>query len=148
MREFLVFLLTIVVWGVLWAVAAVLFTVLSVIAATLLERYMLLRERWTYPFWIVALGLCPPVAFLGSWTLFGLLFSEELYRAVRWGGLGAGIMFAVIAVLVVVRRPAKDDMASEVATLSASLLTDALCCAALIGFFGEIAGFMRSIGGG
>ena len=148
MWKFLVFLLTIVTWGVLWTVAAGLFTVVSIIAATLLERYLLLQERWTYPLWIVALGICPLPAFLGSWTLLGLLLSEQFYPAVRFGGIVAGIMFAVLGVLVVTKLSDKEDKTSEVATLAASLLTDAACCVALIWFFEPIVEFMRALHGG
>jgi len=150
MGEFLVFLLAVVVWAVLWGFSAVLFTVLSIIASTLLERYLLLQERWSYPLWIVALGLCPLAAFVGSWTLLGLLLPEKLYGSVRLGDLASGIMFAVIGVRVVTAGSESDkgDKASEVVTLIASLLTDAACCVALIWFFDRIAGFMRSVGGG
>jgi heme A synthase len=150
MREFLAFLLTMVMWAVLWGFSAALFTVLSIIASTMFERYLLLQERWSYPIWIVALGLCPLVAFVGSWTFLGLLLPDELYSSVRLGGLASGIMFAVIGVRVVTKgsESDKDDKASEAATLIASLLTDAACCVALIWFFEPIAGFMGSLGGG
>ena len=147
MWEFLTFVLTIVVWGVLWAAAAALATAASIIVSTFLERRFLVPERWTYPLWVVGLALCPAAAFVGSWTLCGLVLPERFYRSVRIGGLAAGLAFAVIGVLVVVKGRNGEDTASEVTTLLASLLTDVLCCAALIWHFEPVAAFMRSLGG-
>ncbi len=149
MWEFLVSLAAILVWAVLWAIFAAFFTLLSLLGAALLERYMLLQERWTYPLWIVALALCPLGAFVGSWALFGLLLPDDrFYRAVRFGGLAAGVLFAVIGVVVVARGGDREDKASETTTLIGSLISDVAGCAALIGFFPSVHAFMRSVGGG
>ena len=148
MDEFAISVATVVVWALLWGLCAGAFTFLSLLAVGLLERYMLIQERRTYPLWIVALALCPAAAFVGIATLAGLFLPARFYEAVRFGGLAAGMIFAVVAVTVVVRGKEKQDRASEIVTLVGSLLTDGLCCAALIWLFGPVSAFMRSLGGG
>ncbi len=148
MWEFLVIAAAFIAWVALWAASACVLTALSIVVAVLLERYLLVPERLTYPLWIVALSVCPLAAFLGSWTLCGLVLSERFYHAVRFGGIAAGIMYGVIGVLVVARGAEKQDKASEVATLIGSLITDGLCCVALVWFFPHIAAYMRLLGGG
>ena len=66
MTEFTISVASVVVWAVLWGLCASLFTLLSLTAAALLERYFLIQERWTYPLWIVSLSLCPAAAFVGD----------------------------------------------------------------------------------
>ena len=149
MWEFVISVLAVVVWAVLWAVSAAGFTLLSLLAAALLERFMLLQDRWTYPFWIVALALCPAAAFVGSWTLFGLLLpADRFYGAVRAGGLAAGVLYAVVGMIVVAKGKASKDKLSETITLIGSMVGDAAGCVALVWFFGSVEAFMRSLGGG
>jgi hypothetical protein len=147
MSEFMVSVLAVVAWAVLWGVSASLFTLLSLMASVLLERYMLLEERKTYPLWIISLWLSPAAAFVGSWVLAGLVLSERFYPAVRFGGLAAGMVYAVVAVSVVAMGKEKGSKWSEIVTLAGSLVVDAACCTMLLWFFAPIEGLMRAVGG-
>lgn len=147
MKEVFLALAALLVWFAAYVVSAGILTFLSLAAATLLERYFLLLDSQTYPIWIIALSLCPLIAFVAGWTLGGLVMPEELYEAVRFGHLGAGVLFAIVAVFVVARLGEKEDRRSEIMTLAGSLLTDAACCAALVFFFDNIRQYMHSIGG-
>ena len=71
MKEVFFALAALLVWFAAYVVSAGILTFLSLAAATLLERYFLMRERQTYPIWIIALSLCPLIAFVAGWTLGG-----------------------------------------------------------------------------
>lgn len=146
MGLFLCVLGTIVVWFVAYGISAAIMTSLSLMAATLLETYAGLRERQTYPLWIIALSLCPAAAFVISWLLAGWLVQEGLYQAVRWGQLVAGALFVPVAAMVFVKLSDRQDRASEMATLSGSLLSDAACCAFLVYGFPRVVQLMQSLG--
>ncbi|MDP6107657.1 MAG: hypothetical protein QGI33_04390 [Candidatus Brocadiia bacterium] len=147
MKEVFFALAALLVWFACYVVGAGILTFLSLAGATLLERYFLLQDRQTYPIWIIALSLCPLIAFVAGWTLGGLVMPEEFYETVRFGHLGAGVLFTVVAVFVVACLGEKEDRRSEIMTLAGSLLTDAACCAALVFFFDNIRRYMQSIGG-
>jgi len=134
-----------VVWFVTYGIAVGLLTFLSLVVATLLEHYFLLRERQTYLVWVGALSLCPAVAFITGWVVAGMVLPEGLHQAVRYGHVSAGVLFAIGAVVVAVRYLKREDLRSGIATLLGSLVTDAACCIALVKFFSGLAEFMGAL---
>jgi lysylphosphatidylglycerol synthetase-like protein (DUF2156 family) len=137
-----------VVWFLACALSAGLLTLLSLMAATVLENYAGVRESRTYPIWIFALSLCPLPAFAAGWVAAGLLLPEALYPAVRWGQLAAGALFAPLAAAAFLRFGDPKDRPAEATTLCGSLLSDAGGCLALLFAWPGVAELMRSIGGG
>jgi len=133
-------------WAALWAVAAGLATFFSIVAATVLEQKLLVREERTFLLWIVALALCPVVAFAAEWTLCGLVLAERYYAAVRFGGLAAGMAYVLVGVLFVMRPGERTDRKDETVTLIVSAATDLLCCAALVWQFEPISRYMSGLG--
>ena len=148
MIEFLISIAVLLAWVVLWALAATLLTLLISVASGVMEHYLVLSDTSTFPLWALALSFSPAVAFVASWTLWGALLSERFYASIRYGCLGAGIVFTVVGIVVVTSTGEREDRTGEVPTLIGSLISVVLCCAALVGYFPAIAGYMQSLGGG
>jgi len=146
MSELVLSVAAFLTWLVLWAVAAALLTALSAVAATAVERYLVVTDKWTFPLWIAALWASPAVASAMNWTLWGLIASERHFNAVRWGCVAGAGALAAAGVIVVTCRRGKEGWKEEVATLAGALAVAALCCAAMIWRFEPIAQYMRDLG--
>lgn len=141
-----------IAWVVIWAVLAGLLTAAALVGAGLMEKYLLVSDRWTFPLWVVALSISPGGAFWLSTVLWGVVLSPEHFRSVRYGTVAAGLVFAVIAVTVVSRaaegEAQEEEDGGEMGTLIGCLLVDGACCALMIWRFASVAAYMERIGGG
>jgi len=123
MTELLVSAAAFILWIVVWTAAALVLTPISMVLGALLERYGHVAKRWTRLLWVGALASCPACAFWGSWTLLGLLVPGRLYLGVRYGGVAAGVLFAVLGVTVVTKTGGETVARGELAALVGSLFT-------------------------
>lgn len=133
-------------WVGLCALCAFLVTIFSVVGGKKLEHYLVITDRWTYALWIAGLALCPGVAFIGNWVIWGFFLPEGYYGVVRLAWLTGGISLAVAA-FIFLFFPGRDreENSGELVMLVGALLVDLSFCFALIWYFDRIAGFMRGL---
>lgn len=147
--EWLVGIGAFVAWWVVVGVAAVVLTIMSIVAADKIEHYLVVSDRRSFLVWMLCLSICPAIGFFGNWMIWGFFLPEGLYTPARLGWLAAGIVFVGVGALIVTRPGNRDEeRAGELPTLAGAVLADLLCCAALIWHFEPIAAFMRGSGAG
>lgn len=145
MSEFLLSLGVFFGWFLAWAFSAFVFTGFTVFVASILEHYLVLSEDQTFPLWVFALSVSPAAAFLESWTLWPVIISSDYFPAIRYGSVAAGVIFALVAILVVFKTEEEKDKSGELTTLVGLLLADGLCCVQLVFFFQPILDYMLDL---
>ncbi len=131
-------------WVGVCALSAFLVTIFSVVGGKKLEYYLVITDRWTFALWIAGLMMCPGIAFIGNWVVWGAFLSEQHYGVVRLAWLTGGISLAVAA-LVFMFFPGRDreEGSGELVTLVGGLLVDLSFCFMLAFYFTRVANFMR-----